>query len=258
MVSKRMFQVGALLVIPLLTLGCATKKFVRNTVSPLESRLGTEEQKTKDNSDQIKSVDRRAESGIADAANRADQAAQSANNAQTTANQANETAQKGLTNANQALSDVQNIDNFQPVKTVTVLFGFNRSKLTSNDQQQLDELANTIQGMKHYVLEVQGYTDSTGPAAYNLALSRKRAQSVVRYLTLDQKVPLVRIYMLGYGENAPAEPNKTRAGRKENRRVAITLMSPPLGQEAQMAPTPSAATTTSTGEGTMPADSNQK
>ncbi len=235
MFSRRMFQIASVLVIPLLTLGCATKKFVRNAVSPLEARLGQNEKKTADNSQQITDVDRKAESGIADAANRADQASQAAGNAQTSATQAQQTADKGLSQANAALQDVQNVDNFQPVKSVTVLFGFNHSNLTSNDRQKLDELASTVTGMRHYVLEVQGYTDSTGPAKYNLALSRLRAQSVVRYLTLNQKIPLVRIYMLGYGENAPAAPNKTRAGRKENRRVQITLMSPPIGQQSQAA-----------------------
>jgi OmpA-OmpF porin, OOP family len=249
--SKRMYQIASLLVIPLLTLGCATKKFVRNTVSPLEARLGTNEQKTKDNSDQIKDVDRRAESGISDAANRADQAAQAANTAQQSANQAQDTAQKGLSQANQAMQDVQNVDNFKPVKTVTVLFGFNHSNLTDDDKQKLEDLASAAAGMKHYVLEVQGYTDSTGPASYNLELSRRRAQAAVRYLTLDQKIPLVRVFLLGYGENAPAAPNKTREGRKENRRVEITLMSPQMGQEAQ------ASTPTNTNSET-PMNQNQK
>jgi OmpA-OmpF porin, OOP family len=241
MVSRRMLQIASVLVIPLLTLGCATKKFVRNTVSPLEARLGKNEQKTSDNSDQIKDVDRKAESGIADAANRADQASQAASTAQSSANQAQQTADKGLSQANTALQDVDNVDNFQPVKTVTVLFGFDHSNLTSDDKEQLDSLASTVTSMKHYVLEVQGYTDSTGPAKYNLALSRLRAQSVVRYLTLDQKIPLVRIYMLGYGKNAPAAPNKTRDGRKENRRVDITLMSPQMAQQAQATSTSTAA-----------------
>jgi OmpA-OmpF porin, OOP family len=232
MVSKKTFQVASVVLAPLLMAGCATKKFVRNTVHPLEARLGHVEKKTTDNSQQITDVDRKAETGIADAANRADQASKQASDAQTQASHAQQTADKGLTQANVALEDVQNVDNFKPDKTMTVLFGFNHSNLTSEDKQKLDDLASTIQSMKHYVIEVQGYTDSTGPARYNLELSHRRAQSVVRYLTLDQKVPLVRIYLLGYGEDSPAAPNKTRAGRKENRRVEITLMTPqmPEGQ----------------------------
>jgi outer membrane protein OmpA-like peptidoglycan-associated protein len=122
--------------------------------------------------------------------------------------------------------EVENADNFQSVRKATILFGFNQSKLTSEDTETLDSLAQTVSGMKHYVLEVRGFTDNVGPKPYNLALSRRRADAVVRYLTLDKQIPLVRVYVAGYGEENPAAPNNTHDGREQNRRVDVSILAP--------------------------------
>ena len=82
--------------------------------------------------------------------------------------------------------------------------------------------------MKHYVIQIQGYTDKTGSKEYNLQLSQKRANAVIRYLTTNGKIPLVRIYSMGYGESDPAAPNATRKGRELNRRVDLTVMVPQM------------------------------
>jgi outer membrane protein OmpA-like peptidoglycan-associated protein len=73
------------------------------------------------------------------------------------------------------------------------------------------------------VIEVQGFTDQTGTNEQNLELSRRRASSVVRYLTTTHSVPLRKIHVIGMGEDSPAADNKTRAGRKENRRVELKV-----------------------------------
>ena len=83
--------------------------------------------------------------------------------------------------------------------------------------------------MKHYIVEVQGFTDSIGATAANIELSRRRAAAVVRYLIVDCKIPLYRVNTLGYGKANPAADNKTRDGRKQNRRVEVKLYTPDLG-----------------------------
>ena len=50
-----------------------------------------------------------------------------------------------------------------------------------------------------------------------------------RYLTLDGKLPLFRVNTMGYGKDNPAADNKTRDGRKQNRRVEVKLFTPDLG-----------------------------
>jgi OmpA-OmpF porin, OOP family len=217
-----------------LSSACATKKFVRNMVHPLEAHLSKVDQKTDDNANQIKDVDARAERGIS-------QAQQSAQTADQHAATAQDAAAKAADSAQTAQQMADNVDNYQGTKNVSVQFAFNSSKLTEADKQQLDQIAETVQPMKHYVIQIQGYTDSTGSKSYNLELSRRRADAVVRYLTEAHSIPLVRIYKLGYGEDSPAAPNKTRAGREENRRVQVSVMQAqmPNTTTAQAQPTPS-------------------
>ncbi|HUY13594.1 MAG TPA: OmpA family protein [Terriglobia bacterium] len=224
---------GTTVLIALAMSACATKKYVRNSVQPLETKLGTVDQKTTANAQSIKDVDRRAETGIADAASKADAADQHAGQAGKDAQTAQQTAQKGVEQASLAQQEVENADNFQPVKSASVLFKLNRSTLTDADKEQLDELAQSVTSMKHYVIQIQGFTDKTGPKRYNLALSKRRADSVVRYLSLNHNIPLVKIYEMGYGNADPTASNRTRKGREQNRRVDVKVMTPPPVEQAQ-------------------------
>ena len=113
------------------------------------------------------------------------------------------------------------------MKSHTVLFKVNHYVLTDEDKQQLDAFAQTFASMKRYVVQVQGYTDSTGSKPYNLQLSQRRADAVVRQLTENDNVPLIWVRYLGYGEETPAADNKSRDGREQNRRVVVTVLAPP-------------------------------
>jgi OmpA-OmpF porin, OOP family len=219
----------------LFTTGCATKKMVRQNVQDLEAKISTVDkkvdQKSAELSDQIKDVDRRSETGIEQAQKTGEDAAQQASKANQNAQSANTQAEKGVSTANQAQETVNSLDSPQPVKTETVLFGVNRATLTEDDKAQLDALEQTVANLKFYSVNVTGYTDKTGPASYNLELSRRRADAVVRYLTENDKIPLERIHILGYGEEMPASDNASRDGRKQNRRVEVKILAPQAGTQ---------------------------
>jgi len=216
-----------------LTTGCATKKYVAKVIHPFEVHLDKVDKDTQQNASDVKDLDAKTERGISGAQNSADQAAQAAEAADQHALSAQQTAQQGMNEAKTAQQMADNVDNYQPDQEVAVLFPFNSAKLTDEGKESLDDFAKAIQAHKHYAVQVQGYTDKTGSEAYNLALSRRRADAVVRYLTLNYNIPLVKVYVLGYGEAAPAAPNDTREGRKDNRRVQLTLMVPPAVTAAQ-------------------------
>lgn len=217
----------------LTTAGCATKKFVRNSMAPLEAGIHDLNRKTDRNARRIKEVDRRSETGIAEAEDQADKANEAAQTADQHAWVANQTAEKGLSQAHLATEVAENIDNYAPSQKVTVLFGFNQATLTPTDKQKLEALVQQVKSLKHYALQVQGYTDTTGTKQYNLMLSKRRADAVVRYITLRGDIPLVKIYRMGYGEDAPAHSNRTVRGRELNRRVTITVMVPQIpGRES--------------------------
>ena len=71
---------------------------------------------------------------------------------------------------------------------------------------------------------IEGHTDSSGRASYNLKLSERRAKSVLDYLVNKSGVSPSRLTSKGFGEEYPIADNKTRDGRAQNRRVEIKLV----------------------------------
>ncbi len=124
---------------------------------------------------------------------------------------------------------VENLDNYKQIASETVLFDLGSATLKDEAKQQLDALASRVASMKRYTVEVQGFTDSTGDPETNIRLSQRRADAVVRYLTLQGKLPLYRVMTVGYGEDNPASDNKTRDGRKQNRRVEVRVYASEAG-----------------------------
>lgn len=232
----RIIAMGASVALILASAGCATKKWVQTkVVQPMETKIHNVDQKTDKVDSRVTDLDAKTERGISDAAAKAEAANQQALQANQQAVQAGQqaqgaqqTADKGVSKASQAQTAIDNIDNYQAVKSETVLFGFNKSVLTDDEKQKLDTLAESLASLKHYAIDVEGFTDKTGPAQYNLELSQQRADSVVRYLTENAHVPLVKIHVLGYGKDEPAASNSTRSGRKQNRRVEVKVLAPQM------------------------------
>jgi len=107
----------------------------------------------------------------------------------------------------------------------TVKFGVAGSKISQKDQERLKELAQTAKGLTGYIIEVTGYTDSTGSAAINTKLSERRARAVITLLIQQGGVPVRHIVAPGaMGEYGATAPNETKAGRAENRRVEVKIL----------------------------------
>jgi len=118
------------------------------------------------------------------------------------------------------------MNKFDMAKSVTVLFTVNEAKLSDDAKAELDEIAKMTDGKDRYVIEVQGFTDKTGSALTNERLSEARADSVARYLVNEHKIPVRSINTLGSGYALPVADDKTRDGRKQNRRVEVRLFVP--------------------------------
>jgi len=202
------------------SVGCATKGYVRNQITPINNKIGELNDITAKNTQDIKDVNGKAQQGI-DAASAADQKAGSAANS---AEQANQGVARVGTSLNGLQGTVENLDNFKPVANATIQFGVSRFSLTKTDQQMLDEFAQQIGQQKHYIVTLHGFTDSTGSADYNLELSRRRAYAVIQYLASKYNVPPYRVYLLGLGEANPVADNDSAAGRAKNRRVDVQLL----------------------------------
>jgi OmpA-OmpF porin, OOP family len=204
--------------------GCATKNYVRTQTGPLIDHTDQLDQKTAENNRQIHDVNDRAQAGITKAQGAADEANQSAQSATQAANAADQAANDVAHRADTLDSVVKGLDNYKQVATVSVTFGFDKAVLTSDDRQQLDGFAGQLGSAKSYILEVTGGTDSTGPAQYNYDLSQRRADAVVQYLASKYSIPPHRFYLIGIGKDEYVASNDTAAGRKENRRVQVQLL----------------------------------
>ena len=93
------------------------------------------------------------------------------------------------------------------------------------EQQGYDDIAWFVRQMQPYpkaIIEVRGFTDSTGSEAKNQALSDQRADAVAKALEM-QGIDASRIKKLGYASNFQAATNTTTQGRRDNRRVEITV-----------------------------------
>ncbi len=99
-----------------------------------------------------------------------------------------------------------------------VTFAYGTSKLSPTAMARLVRIAAILKATPGVRIRVQGDTDSVGPAAYNLMVSRLRAASVAKQLTA-LGIPSSRLVIVGYGETKPLVPNDTPAHRAMNRRV---------------------------------------
>jgi outer membrane protein OmpA-like peptidoglycan-associated protein/opacity protein-like surface antigen len=104
--------------------------------------------------------------------------------------------------------------------TVRLHYAFDSAELTPADRDLLDGVAGRLNALKFVGGEVAGYTDNIGDDAYNLDLSRRRAQAALDYLAAKGVAP-GRMTAVGYGEAQPIADNSTEEGRALNRRVVI-------------------------------------
>jgi OOP family OmpA-OmpF porin len=217
-------------ILALVASSCATKKFVRNNVDPLTQRVETLENQSQDQGADINEIKTTVSdtNGLAQTADRkADNAAQQAQNAYALAEKTQQMAANATSVAQEGLSKLENevksLHKYRLETQTTVLFDLESSKLSEEGKRQLDQAAASMVQDAPCVIEILGYTDTTGSSNYNLKLSEQRAKEVVRYLTGQHGIPLRQIHLIGLGSANPVESNDTRQGRQMNRRVEVRV-----------------------------------
>jgi outer membrane protein OmpA-like peptidoglycan-associated protein len=203
---------------------------VESRVDPVESRVGQVEQNAQRLSGQI------------------DELAAVSNAARGGAKAAQDTADAAVAGVNATNDRISALDDYVVQDTMAINFRVNSAVLSPEAKAQLDTVATKAQTAKGFVIEISGYTDSTGSTAKNRRLSQQRADSVVRYLVENHQIPLRRIITpFGYGESQAIADNTSREGRAANRRVEVKiLVNRGLVQPAPTMSTPSTGTTSST------------
>lgn len=223
-----------------LTSGCATKKYVRTEVSTsaneISARMSEKDGElrngidanasqitelsgvTRENTQKIGALD----SGLQATDGKATQALDVGQGAQSTANQA-------VGQVTRLDMDFQNRNRYSTVHEESVLFGFGSSNVDKGAISTLEEIAQLAKNTPNAILVLEGRTDSTGDDTYNIQLGEKRLDAVIRYLVVEQDVPMHQIHKMSFGEARPVSPNDTRDGRAQNRAVVMRLMEPAQG-----------------------------
>src|SRR3989442_759220 len=172
---KTHLAMSILLTGAILSGGCATKKYVRNTTAPVQAKVDQVGEQANRNAaateearKEIKAVDERAESGISAAKERAMTAENKAGEAMNKATEAGATATNALSKAEQNASEISafrnevrnivaNIDDYKPVTEATVNFKFGQDKLSDEAKAALDKLATDKGNLKRSVVAVEGF-----------------------------------------------------------------------------------------------------
>ena len=202
----------AISIIAIGTTGCATKKYVRNETSSVATKMD----------EQVTAL----ETSIEDAQNRLENHDKALTAQGVEIEKVSGTAMDALERAKAAGKLAEGKLLYEVVlNSDKVTFDFEKSELTGNSKQALDEFASQLKSdNKNVYIEVQGHTDSSGDEAFNMTLGERRAEAVRRYLNMEHGIPLHRMNVISYGESAPLTDNDTREHRAENRRVALVVL----------------------------------
>ena len=122
------------------------------------------------------------------------------------------------------LVDVRGCEIKEEIKLPGVQFETNSDQLAPGAEQVLSDAAATLKKNPKLVVEVAGHTDDRGEASYNEGLSDRRARTVLNYL-VDNGANEDNLTSRGYGESDPIADNGTAAGRAQNRRVVLRIIS---------------------------------
>jgi OOP family OmpA-OmpF porin len=201
--------VGVPIALTLATSGCATKKYVNQQIAPVNQKVMAANQKIGYLSAKIDKDVSQLNERISTTDMKVAQVSAAAAQAQGTASRAMQESEANSEkiSANSGAiatlgAGVANALNYQLVDKADVNFAFGKATLTPEAMQELDEVAAKMRGLPRAVVELSGFTDPVGSQNYNLALSRRRAEAVERYL-VRQNIPSRQIHIVGMGKEAP-------------------------------------------------------
>lgn len=210
--------------------GCATKKWVRETLEQKETVIGQRvDQQFEQRDARIGERFGVVEGRVSGEAQRVDGMGQRVGTLETSVTEATASAASARDTGNTALAKAEGTDkrltrlwsnrySQKVVDTVDVYFRFDRSDLDDGAQTALVNLAKELQANPGLTVELIGYTDTKGPRDYNYQLSQRRVEAVRRFL-VEKGIALARIHAVGLGPVATAQTPDA-----QQRRVTAKLM----------------------------------
>src|SRR5262245_38031536 len=213
-VLGKKFAVLAIALPVLVLQGClATQDWVREQLTPTESRVGKLEGQLEQMTSRMAATENRLTS------------------AEGRISQVDAKVDEVNSRADKALNSVANLrlERKLILDLKDAFYASNSAVLTAQGKHNIDVFLSDIKSdfaeNSNVVLVVAGYTDNTGTSEYNYELGLLRAKGIMKYLTLEKNVNPARVSSVSYGATAPVGDNSTPQGREQNRRVEIRLYS---------------------------------
>jgi OmpA-OmpF porin, OOP family len=204
--------------------GCATKNYVKQTVTPVQQKVDEVDQNSqKRDASQVADINKT--NGVVDEDEKKLSATtEIARTADTEAKGATAKSNQNAKDISDLRGVIANIDDYKPAGQPSVVhFAVNKDMLSKDSKATLDMFASQLSAQQRYFIIVEGFTDQTGTSAINDRLSRARADQVISYLVGSHDVPVFRIHTVGLGSQKLIDDGKGKAGREASRRVEITL-----------------------------------
>lgn len=107
------------------------------------------------------------------------------------------------------------------VAIYSIYFDFDKADIKPESRPTLDEIAKFLKSNPKIKLYIVGHTDNVGKLEYNMDLSKRRAEAVVKELVEKYGIEKERLKAFGVGPLAPVASNRTEEGRAKNRRVEL-------------------------------------
>jgi len=209
----------------------ASKKYVKRQIQPIQDRLNELDELANSHAQIIKAGDARSNHDLELVSIKVKDADQHAIDAGSKAETAKMAATQTTTRVATAEQLVGNVDEYKSRSQTEILFRPGQSVLSKEAKDTLDEMAAPLKDQHNYFLEVHGFAPGHGQAA--IGTSRMMADSVVRYMVLEHKIPVYRIHVLALGDGSVATKDRAKTKRIAQGRVEINLLTNDLLSSAQ-------------------------
>jgi outer membrane protein OmpA-like peptidoglycan-associated protein len=215
--------------------GCATRNWVREEVAKssgqVDQRVTTVDQRVTTVEARTGQQDQRMQKMEGQAAEESQRVDGRMKTLEASVNETGETARAARSRADAAYTRADETDarmtrlwdkrrSRNVVESVQVQFGFNKAELDDRAQSALAAVVKDLRENERLSVDLEGFTDPSGPRDYNVQLSQRRVDAVRRYL-VEQGVPQPRINGIGLGPVVKAG-NAEPAAQK--RRVTLNVM----------------------------------
>jgi outer membrane protein OmpA-like peptidoglycan-associated protein len=203
--------------------GCATKNYVKQSVTPIDQKIDQVDKNSQArDSSQVAELNKTNQT-VDEHEKKLSATDEVAKTADTEAKGAIAKTNQNAKDLNDLRNVIANIDDYKAGGQTVVHFAVAKDTLSKDEKAKLDEVANQVGSQGRYFITVMGFTDQTGDQAFNDRLSRARAEQVIAYLVGSHDIPVYRIHMVGLGDQKLIDEGKGKEARAASRRVEITV-----------------------------------